>query len=285
MEEAEASVDSHSPSHRVAVTWNHKLGHMLEQGMNILMERKLLPSLTKVSLPFCEHYVISKQHRLKFKTSNSRSISVLELVHSNVWQAPVSPWEEQSILYPSLIIIPRDVGCTQSRKSLRNQRQFTTTYTPRQNRVAERMNRTLLERARAMLATTSLRKSFWVETINTECYVINHSPSTIVKLKTPMEMWTRKPVPTAHKVVVSRDVVFMEDKIQENEKGDITTRETTSIQMEKEFQSNDSFEVAPKHEVNETNESQAPATRTLYHERKHPRWHSDYVIESNIAYG
>ncbi|GKA12670.1 reverse transcriptase domain-containing protein, partial [Tanacetum coccineum] len=87
--------------------------------------------------------------------------------------------------------------------------------------------------------------------------------------------------PTSHKVVVSRDVVFMEDKIQENEEGDSTTRETTSIQMEKEFQSNDSFEAAPQHEVNETNESQALATRTLNRERKRPRWHSDYVMKSN----
>jgi hypothetical protein len=90
--------------------------------------------------------------------------------------------------------------------------------------------------------------------------------------------------PTAHKVVVSRDVVFMEDKIQENEEGDSTTRETTSIQMEKEVQSNDSSEAAPQHEVNETNESQAPATRTLNRERRRPGWHSDYVMESNIAY-
>nr|GEV67512.1 Gag-Pol polyprotein [Tanacetum cinerariifolium] len=68
---------------------------------------------------------------------------------------------------------------------------------------------------------------------------------------------------TAYKVVFSRDIVFMEDKIQENEEGDSTTRKTTSIQMEKEFQLNDFFEVAPQHEVNETNESQAPATVLL----------------------
>ncbi|GJZ21558.1 hypothetical protein Tco_0558597 [Tanacetum coccineum] len=48
MEEAEASVASHSPSHRVAITWHQTLGHMSEEGM--------------------EHRVISKQHRLKFKT-------------------------------------------------------------------------------------------------------------------------------------------------------------------------------------------------------------------------
>ncbi|GJT46274.1 retrovirus-related pol polyprotein from transposon TNT 1-94 [Tanacetum coccineum] len=168
-------------------------------------------------------------------------------------------------------------------------RQFTTAYTPQQNGVAERMNRTLLERARAMLATASLGKSFWAEAVNTACYVINRSPSTAVELKTPMEMWTGKPGYrlwdlTAHKVVVSRDVVFMEDKIQENEEGDSTTKETTSIQMENEFQSNDSSEAVPQHEVNETTESQAPTTRTSNRERKRPVWQSDYVMESNVAY-
>ncbi|KAA0026163.1 Gag-Pol [Cucumis melo var. makuwa] len=39
-------------------------------------------------------------------------------------------------------------------------RQFTTAYTPQQNGVAERMNRTLLERTRAMLGATGLKKAF-----------------------------------------------------------------------------------------------------------------------------
>ncbi|GKF47696.1 gag-pol polyprotein, partial [Tanacetum coccineum] len=47
MEEVEASVASHSPSHRVAVSWHQKLGHMPKQGMKILGERKLIPGLTK----------------------------------------------------------------------------------------------------------------------------------------------------------------------------------------------------------------------------------------------
>nr|GEX82618.1 Gag-Pol polyprotein [Tanacetum cinerariifolium] len=58
----------------------------MHDGMNILVERKLLHGLIKVSLPFCEHCVISEKHRLKFKTS---SVFVLELVHSDVWHAPV----------------------------------------------------------------------------------------------------------------------------------------------------------------------------------------------------
>nr|GFB21204.1 Gag-Pol polyprotein [Tanacetum cinerariifolium] len=47
MEEVEASVASHSPSHKVAVTWHQKFGHMSEQGMKIPVERKLHPGLTK----------------------------------------------------------------------------------------------------------------------------------------------------------------------------------------------------------------------------------------------
>nr|GEV19218.1 retrovirus-related Pol polyprotein from transposon TNT 1-94 [Tanacetum cinerariifolium] len=68
--------------------------------------------------------------------------------------------------------------------------------------------------------------------------------------------------PTTHKVVVNRDVVFIEDKIQENEEGGSTTKETTSIQMENEFRSNDSSEAVPQYELNETTESQAPTTHT-----------------------
>ena len=61
----EASVAS-SNNEKSSMIWHRKLGHMSEQGMKILMDRKLLPGLTKVSLPFCEQYVISNQHRIKF---------------------------------------------------------------------------------------------------------------------------------------------------------------------------------------------------------------------------
>ncbi|GJX34540.1 retrovirus-related pol polyprotein from transposon TNT 1-94 [Tanacetum coccineum] len=347
IEEAEASVASHSPSHKVAVTWHQKLGHMSEQGMKILVERKLIPGLTKVSLPFCEYCVISKQHRLKFKASNSRSVSVLELVHSDVWQAPVLslggakyfvsfiddysrrcwvyPIKKKSDVFEVFKVYKARVELDSGKKikCLRTdnggeytgdefdtfcrqegiKRQFTTAYTPQQNGVAERMNRTLLERARAMLATASLGKSFWAEAVNTACYVINRSPSTAVELKTPMEMWTGKPVKYLDLHIFGSPVYVMYntqettkldlksrnacswDKIQENEEGDGTTRETTSIQVENQLQSNDSSEAAPQHEVNETNESQAPITRTLNRERKRPGWLSDYVMESNMETG
>ena len=67
------------------------------------------------------------------------------------------------------------------------------TYTPQQNGVAERMNRTLTERIRAMLRTDSLPNSFQAETTKITCYIVNRSPSTTIGLKTAMEMWTVKP--------------------------------------------------------------------------------------------
>ena len=135
------------------------------------------------------------------------------------------------------------------------------------------MNRTLLERTRAMLRTAGLAKSFWVEAAKTACYVINQSPSIVISLKTPMEMWNGKPTdyssihvlgcpvyvmfnsqeriklepksrkciflgyadgvkryrlwdPTAHKVIVNKDVIFAENELQGEQRNDSIVKET-----------------------------------------------------------
>ena len=46
---------------------------MLEKDLEVLSDQKLIPGLTKISLPFCEYYVTSKQHRLKFNSSTAKS--------------------------------------------------------------------------------------------------------------------------------------------------------------------------------------------------------------------
>ncbi|KAK8511542.1 hypothetical protein V6N12_038144 [Hibiscus sabdariffa] len=55
LQEAEASVASCSSDS--AMLWHQKLGHMSKQGMKVLVEKKLLPGLTKVSLPLCENCI------------------------------------------------------------------------------------------------------------------------------------------------------------------------------------------------------------------------------------
>ena len=87
--EAQASIALVGTVEEMMMMWHKRLGHMSEKGLKVLSDRKLLPGLTKVSLPLCEHCVVSKQHRLKFNTSTARSKNILDLVHSDVWQAPV----------------------------------------------------------------------------------------------------------------------------------------------------------------------------------------------------
>lgn len=115
---------------------------------------------------------------------------------------------------------------------------------------------TLFKRTRTMMGATNLDKKLLVETINIVYYAGNQAPSTVIKLKIPIEMWIDKPVnnstllifgnhvymmynaqettkldpksrkclilgyvkgakgnrlwnPTGHKVVISRDVIFI----------------------------------------------------------------------------
>ena len=68
-------------------------------------------------------------------------------------------------------------------------RHLTFPRTPQQNRVAERMNRTILERVRCMLSHSGLRKSFWVEATSTTYYLINRSPNRSIDCNIPKEVW------------------------------------------------------------------------------------------------
>ena len=51
--------------------------------------------------------------------------------------------------------------------------QTTVPYSPQQNGLAERMNRALTERARAMLSHMQVDKIWWAEAMNTAVYVTN----------------------------------------------------------------------------------------------------------------
>jgi hypothetical protein len=65
--------------------------------------------------------------------------------------------------------------------------QRTAPYTPEQNGAAERLNRTLLERARAMLIDARMEGSWWAEAVVTACYIRNRCP-THGRSKTPWEL-------------------------------------------------------------------------------------------------
>ena len=62
-------------------------------------------------------------------------------------------------------------------------------YSPSQNGVAERMNRTLVELARAMLTASQLPEFLWEPVVNHAAYVRNRSYTKVVQNKTPYKGW------------------------------------------------------------------------------------------------
>ncbi|GJT83648.1 putative ribonuclease H-like domain-containing protein [Tanacetum coccineum] len=73
--------------------------------------------------------------------------------------------------------------------------EYSNAKTPQQNGVAERMNKTLIEAARTMLADSLLPTTFWAEAVSTACYIFNRVRVTKPQNKTPYELlFGHKPI-------------------------------------------------------------------------------------------
>lgn len=64
-------------------------------------------------------------------------------------------------------------------------KQMTAAYTPQQNGVAKRKNRTILNMVRCMLFEKSLPKEFWAYVVKWSMFVQNRSPTTSLQDMTP----------------------------------------------------------------------------------------------------
>ena len=69
-------------------------------------------------------------------------------------------------------------------------RQLTAAYTPQQNGVAERKNRTIMNAVRTVLHDKQVPKSFWPEAVRWCVHVQNRSPTSAVDQGTPEEVWS-----------------------------------------------------------------------------------------------
>jgi len=68
--------------------------------------------------------------------------------------------------------------------------QQTIPYTPQQNCLDERKIRTLKEMANCMLQSKGLSLNFWAKAINCVNYIVNHTPTKVLKNITLEEAWS-----------------------------------------------------------------------------------------------
>ena len=69
-------------------------------------------------------------------------------------------------------------------------RQLTAAFTPQQNGVTERKNRTIMNMVRIMISKKKLPKTFWPKVVNWTVHILNRSPTIAVKNKTLEEAWS-----------------------------------------------------------------------------------------------
>ncbi|UYV61251.1 hypothetical protein LAZ67_1004109 [Cordylochernes scorpioides] len=79
-------------------------------------------------------------------------------------------------------------------KSLGIVHELTAPYTPEQNGISERDNRTIVESARCLLHGRKMPLELWAEAVNTAVYLLNRCTTKVLGNSTPYEIWyKRKP--------------------------------------------------------------------------------------------
>ncbi|OMO73383.1 Integrase, catalytic core [Corchorus capsularis] len=177
--------------------WHRRLGHMSEQGLSILSKKGLIrwgPAPVE-SHSRCRYFVT-------FIDDYSRKVWVYFLKTKDEVFDRFKEWKIMIEKRTSRQIktLRTDNGlefCGQGFNEFCKKegivRHHTVRRTPQQNGVAERMNQTVLQRARCMRLNAGLSKKFWAEAVNIAAYLANRSPSTAIDLKTPQEVWYDKP--------------------------------------------------------------------------------------------
>ena len=81
--------------------------------------------------------------------------------------------------------------------------QFIVPYTPQQNGVSERKNRSLMEMARCMVKSQLLPNGFCLEAAMCAAYILNKCPTKALQSITPYEAWHGKKPSIGHLCVSS----------------------------------------------------------------------------------
>ncbi|RDX99781.1 hypothetical protein CR513_17114, partial [Mucuna pruriens] len=151
-------------------TWHSRLGHLSYNGLRILSSEQIvngLPSITILRDP-CTYYLAGKQHRNSMSSKSLwRASTKLQLIHADIY-GPIIPISSSNKRYILMLVEKEDgvsIKCLKTDrggeftlnefgefcKSQGIRRQLTAAYTPQQNGVVERKNRTIINMVCSML--------------------------------------------------------------------------------------------------------------------------------------
>nr|GEV14482.1 retrovirus-related Pol polyprotein from transposon TNT 1-94 [Tanacetum cinerariifolium] len=177
--------------------WHKRLDHLNFKTINKLEKQNLVVGLSSLlyskekSCSLCEK---GKHHTASFKTKQTSSIKkYLYFLHMDLF-GPVTPRSINHEKYTLVIVdeYSRNSILVNFCDEKGISQNFYSPYTPEQNGVAERKNRTVIEATRTMLLGFVFSKQYWTKAVATTCYTQNRS--TIVKrhLKTPYEIFRKR---------------------------------------------------------------------------------------------
>eukprot|EP00253_Pinus_taeda_P032184 PITA_32184 len=160
------------------------MGHLHHGALRIL--RSTVTGVLNLSTErddVCRGCALGKYAKAAFPRSNHWAKSVLGLIHSNIC-GPMSIKSLSGAEYLLTFIndnsnnggeyVEKDFTDYCAKEGIR--REWTAPYNPKQNGVAERKNRVIVEAARAMLYDHDMPKFLWAEACNIVVYVQNRTP-------------------------------------------------------------------------------------------------------------
>nr|GEV44574.1 hypothetical protein [Tanacetum cinerariifolium] len=140
--------------------------------------------------PYDEGYVSFGQGDTRLPVKELLQLTMNKLVRHNLVRGLPSKCFENDHTCVAYLKGKQHKASCKTKKGIKTE--FNNVRTPQQNGVAERRNRTLIEAARTMLVDAKLPVTFWVEVVNTACYVQNRVLVNKSQNKTPYELFNGK---------------------------------------------------------------------------------------------
>nr|GEZ05041.1 retrovirus-related Pol polyprotein from transposon TNT 1-94 [Tanacetum cinerariifolium] len=191
--------------------WHKRLGHMSEKGMSILSKKNVMENILDLV-----HSDVCGPMKTKTLGGCSYFVTFIDDHSRKVWVYTLKTKDQVLDVFKQFhALVERQTG--KKLKCIRSdnggeyigpfdaycrehgiQHQKTPPKTPQLNGLAERMNRTLVERVRCLLSHAGLPASFWGEALNMAVHVINLTPCVPLRFDVPNRVWSGKDVSYSH---------------------------------------------------------------------------------------